>query len=79
MGAQGRIVLPREVRHRLGLADGDELSVQEVEGGLLIKPLHDSAVLLTEMRKRWAGMGLSVKELVRHRREEARRERRQER
>src|SRR5438477_12909986 len=76
LGEQGRIVLPRDVRLRLGIVAGDELSLEEGERGLLLRPTRGADMLLRQMRRRWLSLGVSLEDLLRERREQAKRERR---
>ena len=76
LGEQGRIVLPRNVRLRLGIVAGDELSLEERESGLLLRPTGGTDDLLRQMRKRWLSLGVSLEDLLRERRQQAKRERR---
>ncbi|MBI3183838.1 MAG: AbrB/MazE/SpoVT family DNA-binding domain-containing protein [Myxococcales bacterium] len=75
MGEQGRIVLPRSLRYRLGLAAGDELSLVEKDEGIFLRPLRDRRVLLRQIRQRWSELGVRLEDLLRERRVEAARER----
>jgi AbrB family looped-hinge helix DNA binding protein len=34
----GRVILPKPVRDRLGLRAGSDLEIQEIQGGVLLKP-----------------------------------------
>ena len=36
--AAGRVVIPQGVRRRLGLEAGTKLDIEEVDGGVLLKP-----------------------------------------
>ena len=40
----GRVLIPKPLRDALGLRAGDELSVEELDGGLLLRPTLDAAV-----------------------------------
>ena len=46
----GRIVLPKEIRERLGLRAGMDLEIKERPEGLLIKPAHEQPALVKEGR-----------------------------
>lgn len=71
---QGRIVIPVEMRRELGVGSGETL-VARVEGGRLV--LEKASHVLSRLKERFAqvpeGVSLSA-ELIRERREEARRE-----
>jgi AbrB family looped-hinge helix DNA binding protein len=42
----GRVVLPKMVRDDLDLEAGDVLAVEEVDGGILLRPLGDEPTLV---------------------------------
>jgi AbrB family looped-hinge helix DNA binding protein len=42
----GRIVLPKSLRHRLGLRPGSTLEATETAGGLLLRPIHQGPSLV---------------------------------
>jgi AbrB family looped-hinge helix DNA binding protein len=44
----GRIVVPKPLRERMGLRAGVELEVEEVSGGLTLKPLSDGPSMIRE-------------------------------
>lgn len=46
----GRIVVPKQVRERLGLRAGMDLEVREGPEGLVIKPAHPQPSLVKEGR-----------------------------
>jgi AbrB family looped-hinge helix DNA binding protein len=46
----GRIVVPKEIRERLGLRAGMDLEIGESPEGLLIKPAHRQPSLVQEGR-----------------------------
>lgn len=74
LGQNGRMVIPAELRHNMGLKDGDELLVS-MEGKRLV--LETEAALLERL---YATVGeppegeLVSESLIRERREEAQRE-----
>jgi AbrB family looped-hinge helix DNA binding protein len=41
----GRVVIPKPVRDRLGLAPGSELTIEERDGGILLKPVETRPLL----------------------------------
>ena len=74
VGPQGRIVIPARIRRELGLDEGTPLAVH-AEGGRLV--LEPRGAVLRRLRGRYAGMTGKRRlsdELLRDRREEARRE-----
>ena len=75
VGPQGRIVIPAGMRRALGIGRGDVL-VARVEDGRVVLEKRDD--VLARVQRRFEGMpeGVSLAdELIRERREEARRER----
>jgi bifunctional DNA-binding transcriptional regulator/antitoxin component of YhaV-PrlF toxin-antitoxin module len=75
MGQQGRIVLPRKLCNRLGLVAGRQVRVDATGDGVLLTPVSGREELLREMRTRWRGLGVSLEQLLKERRREARLER----
>lgn len=47
--AKGRVVLPQEVRERLGLAPGTEVTVREQDGVAVVEPEDDPEEILDRM------------------------------
>ncbi|MFP3941332.1 MAG: AbrB/MazE/SpoVT family DNA-binding domain-containing protein [Thermoanaerobaculia bacterium] len=78
LGRQGRLVLPAEVRQRLGLEDGQVLLLQEEEGRIV---LETRAGALMRLREPFASIPAEVSladELIAERRREAAAESREE-
>jgi AbrB family looped-hinge helix DNA binding protein len=73
LGAQGRLVVPAELREELGLGDGAELAIYSDGRRLILEP---PAEVLRRLRRRFAAAGeVSLAELLSAGRdEEARRE-----
>jgi AbrB family looped-hinge helix DNA binding protein len=72
LGPQGRLVVPVELRRELGIEPGDQL-VTFVENGKLIVQTREETE--RELLAMFEGMeGSMSEELIRERREEARRE-----
>jgi AbrB family looped-hinge helix DNA binding protein len=72
LGPQGRLVVPVELRRELGIEPGDQL-VAFVENGKLIVQTREETE--RELLAMFEGMeGSMSEELIRERREEARRE-----
>ena len=75
LDSSGRIVLPADVRERLGVTDGDSVLVVEDDGGFRIETaaqaLQDAQAYLASLVP--AGVSL-VDELLQERRQEAARE-----
>jgi AbrB family looped-hinge helix DNA binding protein len=40
----GAVPIPGELRERFGLADGSAVTVEEAEGGIILRPLNDLEV-----------------------------------
>lgn len=45
VGRKGQVVLPKRVRERVGIRAGDEVTVEEREGEILIRPAPEPAAL----------------------------------
>lgn len=78
IGRQGRVVLPAEVRHRLGLKEGQVLVVREDEGRVILETRES---ILGRLRAPFETIprGVSLAdELIAERRREAAAERREE-
>lgn len=74
LGRQGRLVIPAELRRKLGLNDGDELVAHDEDGRLVIEP---RSAVLTRIRRRLRTLPSEVSlvdDLLAERRREARRE-----
>lgn len=75
MGPGGRVVIPAAYRKAMGIRPGDELIVAMEEGELRILTLKQAVARARAMVRRYVPRGQSlVKELLRERREEAKRE-----
>lgn len=44
----GRIVLPKEIRDRMGLSPGNEFEVEEREDAIFLRPVFPNAELIEE-------------------------------
>jgi len=71
---KGQVVIPVEVRRRLGIEPGTRLSVDETEGGVLLRVLPDDPI--EAARGHLAHLGPFTDDLVAERRREAEREER---
>jgi len=74
LGRQGRLVIPAELRRKLGLNDGDELVARDEDGRLVIEP---RSAVLTRIRRRLRTLPTEVSlvdDLLAERRREAQRE-----
>ncbi len=74
VGAKGRVVLPADLRARLGIGEGSEL-LARIEGRTLV--LEPREAVLARVRDRFAAIPADVSladELIAERRAEARRE-----
>lgn len=75
LGARGRLVLPARVRKRLGLHDGDRMILMvQPDGSLRLASLRAELKKLQGIYAHIAPGKSLVDELIRERREEARRE-----
>jgi len=75
IGAGGRIVLPAQVRNQLHLDEGSEVVIEVAEDGLRISSLKQTIQEVQAYCRQFIRDGESVAdELIRERREEARRE-----
>lgn len=75
LGQGGRIVLPAEFRHALGMKEGDNLFVHLREGVIELMTAEANFKRIQERARQWAPEGVSlVDELFKMRREEARKE-----
>jgi AbrB family looped-hinge helix DNA binding protein len=75
MGANGRVVIPSEVREALRLKRGQPLIVVVDDGKILLLTVPEAIRRAQDMVRKYVKPGRSmVKELIRERREEARRE-----
>ncbi|WP_105318329.1 AbrB/MazE/SpoVT family DNA-binding domain-containing protein [Thermus tenuipuniceus] len=75
VGSKGRVVLPAEVREALGLREGERLlSTVEPEGTVRVEPLRKAVEEVYGLFRNVAPGVSLVEELIRERREEARRE-----
>jgi AbrB family looped-hinge helix DNA binding protein len=74
VGPKGRVVIPVEIRRRLGIEEGSEL-VALVEGAAVV--LVPRSAIKARLRSMFADVEVSMRrELIAQRRAEARRERR---
>lgn len=72
LGAQGRMVIPAQLRQALDLKPGDALIARARDGCLIVEK---AAATRQRLKSRYARVGRSLaNELVAERREEARRE-----
>lgn len=51
MDAEGRIVLPQELRDRLGLTPGTEVAVREKDGKAVVEPEDDPERIIDRMER----------------------------
>ncbi len=74
LGKQGRVVIPAQLRHTLGLVEGDELHLTQLAGGFMVQ---SQAAALAQLRALGAGIDTNrslVEELIAERRAVARTE-----
>lgn len=78
MGSRGRIVLPSAVRAATGIKQGDRLIVLVEEGGILLLTPEQAVRRAQDLARKWIRPGVDpVKELLKERRQEVRREMRE--
>lgn len=67
MDAQGRVVIPKEIRERARLLPGRRLSLEWREGGLVLRPARplERFLLRAETRPLRLGRRVALKELKR--------------
>ena len=56
MTERGQIVIPAELRKRLGMWTGQRVEVIETSDGLLLRPLQDAPLAAARGRLRGAGL-----------------------
>lgn len=67
MGAKGQVVIPKEMRERVGLGPGADVSFEPLEDGIVVR----RADRRSAMRGRFAGSGMAAR-LLEDRRSEPR-------
>ncbi len=60
--SKGRIVLPQEVRERLGITPGSEVEVREEEGKAVVEPEDDPQEIIDRMERLVAATSEGVSE-----------------
>ena len=53
IAANGRMILPADIRKRLGLADGGALLVEETADGLLLRTVAQSVALARSLARKY--------------------------
>lgn len=51
MDSNGRVVIPQEIRERLGFTPGTEVEIREEDRGLIIEPADDPERVLERMER----------------------------
>lgn len=75
LGENGRVVIPAQVRRELGIKAGDEILLQQEEGGFRITTRRQRIEEAQRYLRRYVKPGVSVvDELIAERREAARHE-----
>lgn len=73
--AAGRVVIPAELRHKLGIEPGQDLLLAEDDRGIHLQTFEQAVKAVQEIFAPYRVSGASVvDELIREREEEARRE-----
>lgn len=71
----GRLQVPADIRRELGLADGDQVVMQVVDGALQVRPARDALKRIQDMLRPYAPRdGLVSEELIAERRAESARD-----
>ena len=71
----GRLQVPAEIRRALGLSDGDAVTMEVVDGKLLVRPYREVIANVQAQFRQYAKPGVSiVDELIADRRAEAERD-----
>lgn len=71
----GRLQVPADIRHALGLKDGDAVTMQVKDGQLHIRPYRDVLREIQERMRQYVPEGVSLAdELIAERRAEAAKE-----
>jgi antitoxin PrlF len=55
IGAKGQVVIPKDLRERLGLGPGVDVVFKEIDGGVVVRP----AERRLSLRGRFAGSGMA--------------------
>lgn len=75
VGAGGRIVIPREMRAALGVAEGDDVLLELDQSGLHVRSVRQAVALAQQTVAKYVKPGQSLSaELIAERRREAERE-----
>lgn len=75
IGAGGRIVIPRDMRAALGVAEGDDVLLELDQSGLHVRSVRQTVALAQQTVARYVKPGQSLSaELIAERRREAERE-----
>ncbi len=75
VGAKGQVVIPKEIRQRAGIAPGDEIEFEEVDGMVGLRKAKTVDEILDELQGCLADSDVDVLEMLM---EERRRERERE-
>ena len=63
---RGQITIPKSVRDKFGIADGQKYGLRALEGGVLVLTPHTgkAAAALSELRELLTGKGATIEEML---------------
>lgn len=64
MDSKGRIVLPKEIRERLGITPGTEVDIREDDGKAVVEPEADPEQIIERMERLIEETSASSKETI---------------
>jgi antitoxin PrlF len=57
VGAKGQVVIPKDLRERAGLGPGANVSFEQVDDGIIVRPADRASTL----RGRFSGSGMAAR------------------